>query len=577
MSSTVFLVLRRMRAPLIVLIVIYSVSILGLTLVPGIDAEGNPTPPMNIFHAFYLVSYTATTIGFGEIPNAFSDQQRLWVTISIYLLVIGWSYSIVTILTLIQEKAFRSTMAANQFGRRVRRLTEPFYLVAGAGATGTLVARSLARLDRQCVIVESNDFRVQELDLEDLATNPPMLAADARLPETLVLAGLRHPQCHGVMALTDDNEVNLAIAIAARLLNPEHPVLARSTDPLVAANMSSFGTDHVIDPFHRFAEELAMSISAPDTYRLVELLTSLPGEPMPELHRPPRGRWIVVGYGRFGRAVVRQLVGIGSQVTVIDPAVSEAEGVRFLTRPGSEAATLLEAGIDTAHGVVAATDSDVHNLAIAMTANELNPKIFVVSRQNEAANTLLFDAFESDFAMVPTTIVAEECVAIVTTPMLNRFVQEVRTHPQAWCAGLVARLQDLCEGRVPLLWGVSIDNSRAPAVEQALARGETVHLGDLMHDSIDRDYDLPMLALMHVRSGQVTILPEADLALEPGDGLLFAGAESARRRLTLTALNANMLSYVMTGRERNTGWIWQLLTRPVTLRPGRRGPWTWLR
>ena len=86
-----------------------------------------------------------------------------------------------------------------------------------------------------------------------------------------------------------------------------------------------------------------------------------------------------------------------------------------------------------------------------------------------------------------------------------------------------------------------------------------------------------MLALMHVRSGQVTILPEADLALEPGDGLLFAGAESARRRLTLTALNANMLSYVMTGRERNTGWIWQLLTRPVTLRPGRRGPWTWLR
>ena len=295
-------------------------------------------------------------------------------------------------------------------------------------------------------------------------------------------AGIRVPARTRVLITPIDLVVPEEMLAHEKLL----PVLARSTDPLVAANMSSFGTDHVIDPFHRFAEELAMSISAPDTYRLVELLTSLPGEPMPELHRPPRGRWIVVGYGRFGRAVVRQLVGIGSQVTVIDPAVSEAEGVRFLTRPGSEAATLLEAGIDTAHGVVAATDSDVHNLAIAMTANELNPKIFVVSRQNEAANTLLFDAFESDFAMVPTTIVAEECVAIVTTPMLNRFVQEVRTHPQAWCAGLVARLQDLCEGRVPLLWGVSIDNSRAPAVEQALARGETVHLGDLMPDSIDR-------------------------------------------------------------------------------------------
>ena len=34
-SETVFLVLRRMRAPLIVLITIFSVSVLGLTLIPG--------------------------------------------------------------------------------------------------------------------------------------------------------------------------------------------------------------------------------------------------------------------------------------------------------------------------------------------------------------------------------------------------------------------------------------------------------------------------------------------------------------------------------------------------------------
>ena len=41
-SATIFLVLRRMRAPLIVLIVIFAVSTLGLTLIPGQDARAAP-------------------------------------------------------------------------------------------------------------------------------------------------------------------------------------------------------------------------------------------------------------------------------------------------------------------------------------------------------------------------------------------------------------------------------------------------------------------------------------------------------------------------------------------------------
>ncbi len=42
-SATIFLVLRRMRAPLIGLILIFAVSVLGLTLIPGQDANGQTT------------------------------------------------------------------------------------------------------------------------------------------------------------------------------------------------------------------------------------------------------------------------------------------------------------------------------------------------------------------------------------------------------------------------------------------------------------------------------------------------------------------------------------------------------
>ena len=102
MENIVFLILRRMRQPLLTLLVVYALSILGLTLIPGRDADGNVWH-MSIFHAFYFVSYMATTIGFGEIPYAFTDAQRLWVSLSLYASVIAWIYAFGTILALVQD------------------------------------------------------------------------------------------------------------------------------------------------------------------------------------------------------------------------------------------------------------------------------------------------------------------------------------------------------------------------------------------------------------------------------------------------------------------------------------------
>ena len=182
MNSAFFLVLRRMRAPIIVLIAIYAIAVAGLTLVPGVDAEGKPAPAMSFFHAFYFISYTATTIGFGEIPNAFSDAQRLWVTFCIYLTVVGWSYSVVTLIALLQDKGFQNTLTVNRFSRRVRQLKEPFYLIAGSGETGNLICRTFDRTSQAFVVIEKNELRVEELDLQDFKTDIPALAADAGLP-----------------------------------------------------------------------------------------------------------------------------------------------------------------------------------------------------------------------------------------------------------------------------------------------------------------------------------------------------------------------------------------------------------
>jgi hypothetical membrane protein len=89
MDHIFFLILRRMRLPLIMLVLTYATTMLGLVLIPGQDPQGNPWH-MDFFHAFYFVSFMATTIGFGEIPYEFTNAQRLWVTFSIYATVVVW-------------------------------------------------------------------------------------------------------------------------------------------------------------------------------------------------------------------------------------------------------------------------------------------------------------------------------------------------------------------------------------------------------------------------------------------------------------------------------------------------------
>lgn len=560
MNSIFFLVLRRMRAPLIVLIGIYAISVLGLSLVPGVDADGQAAPPLSFFHAFYFVSYTATTIGFGEIPTAFSDAQRLWVVICIYLTVIGWSYSILTLLALFQDKSFQNTLVASRFARRVRSIKTPFHLVCGCGETGSLICRTLDHLGQTFVVLEKDELRVQELDLEDFKTDTPTLAADARQPANLLLAGLRHARCRGVLAVTNDEECNLAIAIAVRLLNPAIPVLARARSPLATANMGSFGTHHIINPFERFAEYLALAVAAPDRFRLIEILTGLPGTSLPEVHRPPRGHWIICGYGRFGQAIIRHLAATGIIFTVIDPEADCPADSRSVRGLGTDAATLKAAGIRQASGIVAGSNNDVNNLSIAMTAKELNPRLFVVTRQNQAANSVLFEAFQDDFSMVPSLIVAQECIAILTTPLLSRFLDALRAADETWCAQLAARLQTVCDDRLPEVWGVHINAGEAAAAHYALMRGRSINLGLLLRDSSDRDEALPALALMVKRADDVILLPDDDFSLAAGDDLLLAGLHRARSPIALTLQYAHALDYVLTGMETSRGWLWQQLT-----------------
>ena len=131
--------------------------------------------------------------------------------------------------------------------------------MCGYGETGATLVRTLTERGRHAVVVDSDDERTKVIQLQELRESVPALHGDASLTLHLQEAGLQHPACIGVVALTDDNEANLKIAITAKLLNPSTKVICRSDSHDIEANMASFGTDHIVDPFDTFASHLAVA------------------------------------------------------------------------------------------------------------------------------------------------------------------------------------------------------------------------------------------------------------------------------------------------------------------------------
>lgn len=558
MSSAFFVAMRRLRMPLIVLILIFSVSIIGLVLIPGVDAAGKPWR-MGFFHALYFISYTASTIGFGEIPHAFTDAQRLWVTFCIFLSVIGWAYAIGKLLGVLQDRGFRQALLVERFERAVNNLREPFYLICGYGETGQLLCRSLDHRNLRFVVLDQDSRRLDELDLQDYRASAPGFTGDVRLPEVLKRAGLVSPHCQGVLALTGDDAANLAIAIATRLLHPEIPVLCRTSHAEVTANLASFGTRHIIDPYETFGEYLALAIRSAGSGQLMEWLTGVPGAQLTTQQQPPRGAWLVCGQGRFTDAVLRHATRQGLELTHISPKQALAQPqLRWVRGVGTQAETLREAGVTTAVGLVAGTDDDVDNLSIVVTARELNPNLFVVLRQNRAANHDLFQALAANFTVVPSEIIAHECLAILTTPLLSQFLVLVRRRDDAWADAVIKRLASELGPEVPATWRVSIDPQHAPALLQKVTRS-SVPLDLLRRDPADCETRMSCVPLLAIRNGSAVEMPPWDWTLQPGDQILFAGHAEVGRHQVAILRNPRVADYILTGRELGNSWLWRKL------------------
>ncbi|MCK5662789.1 MAG: potassium channel family protein [Thiotrichaceae bacterium] len=610
MNSLFFIFLKRIRLPIILLILSYAVVILGFVLIPGQDDQGNVWH-MSFFHAFYFVSFMGTTIGFGEIPYEFTNAQRMWTIFSIYATVTIWLYSIGAILSTLQNPAFKRILKENDFRKKVAHIREPFYLICGYGDTGKLLAHELSANNILSVVLDIDPERIDNLEIDEPDIDIPALAANASFPEVLETAGLTHNCCQGVIALTNKDEVNLKIAITARLLNKERMlqdhlmVVCRAESVEVEANMASFGTSHIINPFDIYARRLALSVRSPSAYLVYEWLTNPYHKVRKEPIKPPRGTWVICGYGRFGKAISRHLnyVGIKTVIIEAEPDATRSPEGTIIGR-GTEAVTLREAKITEAVAIVAGTDNDANNLSIVLSAQDeikhyyrgkkrdreyydkyyikntdyqgdikhnnvseqTEGKLFSIARQNFSRNKKVFEKAELDFIMQPASIIAGEILSIIKTPLLSTFLSLARRQKDEWANVLISRISSFIDNTATT-WMVEISEKQTPAVMYFLKQ-DKISVREITSHPRSRDRLLNCVVLLvHRKKNKESLrryemsdrrnaskynnflLPKKDFEIQEGDQLLICGDKESMHLMCWTVSNINVYNYIHSGYE----------------------------
>jgi len=544
-----------MRLPFTVIAITYAIAMTGLLIIPGIDDQGNPYH-LTIFEAFYFISYTATTIGFGELPYAFTHAQKIWVSMSIYLTVLGWFYGIGALVSLLQDKLFLSEIALAKFKRSVKNIKEDFVIVLGYNETTSIIIKKLLNSDMRVVVIEKDLKRADYLNLEGFVPHVPVLVSDVHNTTSLEFAGIQSIHCKGIISLLDKGILNLRVTLASKILNPHVRVAVKSSTPNESGNLFDAGADIVENPFSIISKQIEMSLIAPSLFKLenwlykIETLDS-------RTFSIPKENIIICGYGRFGITLNNMFLKnnitpiiIESDEDIFNKAIEQGV-TNIIFGNAEDKSCLTQANIKDTKLIIIGTNNDTTNLSISSTVKKLNKKTAIIARENELLDFSIFSHAKIDHIFIPEKILIHKTTNAIINPLSNIMIELVAKKDEKWGNKLLSSLIKTIDSN-PITFEITLNKYEAIEIFKYLQNPEnSLTLKTIKKSRRDRFQHNNILPLLIVRDKEKILLPELDTKLLLNDKILFACDQNAKEDLQYIANNIYEFHYIITGEEKN--------------------------
>jgi voltage-gated potassium channel len=143
-----------------------------------------------------------------------------------------------------------------------------------------------------------------------------------------------------------------------------------------------------------------------------------------------RDHVIICGYGRVGRRIGAEFREAGARYVVVDHSEEALDAARetgdlCVVGDGTQERYLREAGLESARGLVAASDSDDANVSITLSARAARDDLLIVARasSDEAAAKLRLAG--ADRIVQPYSTAGREMATLVLKPQVAAFLDAV--------------------------------------------------------------------------------------------------------------------------------------------------------
>ncbi len=142
------------------------------------------------------------------------------------------------------------------------------------------------------------------------------------------------------------------------------------------------------------------------------------------------GHYIVCGYGRMGRSICEELRKNGAKFVVIERDDSKIEELTendylFVIGDASNDEVLKRAGIENANGIVTVTHSDAENVFTALSAKQINPNIYVISRAVDEGSEIKLLKAGVNRVVKPFEIGSSRMVQLLLRPKVSDFIEGI--------------------------------------------------------------------------------------------------------------------------------------------------------
>jgi voltage-gated potassium channel Kch len=168
---------------------------------------------LSFLDAFYFVTTTVTTVGYGDINFSKASPQ---LKIFGCMLMFGGATALAVLFSSITEIILTKKLSSLLGGRPVPSANH--IVIVGSGHVSRRLIENFIENDIDVVIIDRGVIDKSRDNIQDLKRQVAVVEGNPRSVDTLMRANVQHAKA--IFVITEDDIENLSVSLAAKTLNP---------------------------------------------------------------------------------------------------------------------------------------------------------------------------------------------------------------------------------------------------------------------------------------------------------------------------------------------------------------------